>query len=211
MRDWYTWTTFDVIGDLSFGVEGGFGCLNNTSYHPWVKLISTSIRQQGRMVALISLGLRGPIAWLHKRAGVFFADNQHRLIVKEKVMQRMKGGNRPDFLDGLIRNQEALGLDVGRLTINASVLILAGSETTATLLSGVTYYLATHDDILQKVQNEVRSAFKSDDEITLTSVGNLSFVSGSLTLLLYFKEHRRQCLRRSALPITLTSGNTNII
>ncbi|KAI3324405.1 putative cytochrome P450 [Xylariaceae sp. AK1471] len=180
MREWYTWTTFDVIGDLSLGVDGGFGCLKNTSYHPWVNLINTSIRQQGVILGLISLGFRGPIAWLHKSAGRVFAINQHRLIVKEKVAQRMEGGKRPDFLEGLIRNKEALNLDVGRLATNASLLIIAGSETTATLLSGVTYFLTTHLKILKKLEHEVRTAFKSNEEITLTSVGNLPFMLACL-------------------------------
>lgn len=175
IREWYTWTTFDLIGDLSFGVEGGFGCLEGAKAHPWVKLINTSIRQQGRMLGLIALGLRGPLGWLHK-SGVG-ADNRHKRIVKEKVAQRMKAGERPDFLNGLIRNKEALGLDEGRMANNASVLILAGSETSATSLCGVTYFLTTHPELLKRLEQEVRTAFKNEDEITLTSVGKLSFVS----------------------------------
>lgn len=33
LADWYHWTTFDVIGDLSFGES--FNCLRDTMYHPW--------------------------------------------------------------------------------------------------------------------------------------------------------------------------------
>ena len=32
LADWYNWTTFDVIGDLSFGEP--FNCLRDTMYHP---------------------------------------------------------------------------------------------------------------------------------------------------------------------------------
>ncbi|KAI2463323.1 putative cytochrome P450 [Annulohypoxylon bovei var. microspora] len=180
MREWYTWTTFDIIGDLSFGVDGGFGCLEKASYHPWINLINKSIRQSGMMLGLVALGLRGPLGWLHKSAAGFFAGNQHRLIVQEKVAQRMKGGQRPDFLDGLIRNKEALKLDARRMATNASVLILAGSETTATLLSGVTYFLTSHPEMLKRLEHEVRSAFKSEEEITLMSVGKLSFMLACL-------------------------------
>ncbi|KAI0536530.1 putative cytochrome P450 [Xylaria digitata] len=180
MSEWFTFTTFDLIGDLSFGVEGGFGCLQNSSYHPWVKLINTSIRQRGRMKGIMSLGFQRPISWLHKTASGRFASSRHHRIVKEKVAQRMKGGERPDFLEGLIRNKEELNLDIERLALNASTLILAGSETTATLLSGVTYYLTTHTEILKKVEDEVRSAFQSDEEITITSVANLPFMLACL-------------------------------
>ncbi|KAI0543414.1 putative cytochrome P450 [Xylaria curta] len=180
MREWYTWTTFDLIGDLSFGVDGGFGCLQNSSYHSWVRLIHDSIRQQGIILGLIALGFKRPIAWLHKTASGLFTDIKHRLIVKEKVAQRLRGGHRPDFLEGLVSNREELGLNEGQIAANASVLILAGSETTATLLCGVTYYLTTHPEILDKLNTEVRSAFASDKEITLTSVGNLSFMLACL-------------------------------
>ncbi|KAI4861513.1 putative cytochrome P450 [Hypoxylon rubiginosum] len=159
MQEWYTWTTFDMIGDLSFGVDGGFGCLKNASYNPWVKLINTSICQQGVMLGLIALGFRGPL---------------------EKFAQRMKGGGRPDFLDGLIRNKEALNLDAARMATNASVLILAGSETTATLLCGATYLLTAHPDMLKRLEREVRSAFKNEEDITLTSIGQLSFMLACL-------------------------------
>lgn len=53
------------------------------------------------------------------------------------------------------------------------VLCVAGSETTATLLCGVTFLLLKHPDIMNKLKREVRSIFKSEDEITLTSIGNL--------------------------------------
>ena len=40
---------------------------------------------------------------------------------------------------------------------NSSVLIVAGSETTATLLSGATYYLLQNPTKLARLQDEVRS------------------------------------------------------
>lgn len=48
--------------------------------------------------------------------------------------------------------------------------MLAGSETTATTLSGATYLLLTHPAALAALAREVRSAFASADEITLGSV-----------------------------------------
>lgn len=56
------------------------------------------------------------------------------------------------------------------------ILTLAGSETTATLLSGATYLLLTNPDVMQKLIDEVRSRFKSSDEINLTSVGSLTYM-----------------------------------
>jgi len=175
MREWYNYATFDIIGDLSFGVDGGFGCLQNSGYHPWIKLISDALWQGSYIFALFQVGLGLPLQ-LIVRSGIL-ADSKNRAIVTEKVAERMKGGERPDFLEGLIRRKDELKLDLARMSGNAQLLIVAGSETTATLLSGVTYLLATNPEILKKLEQEVRSSFHSDDEITLTSVGNLSYVS----------------------------------
>ncbi|KAI0403221.1 cytochrome P450 [Xylaria palmicola] len=182
LREWYNWATFDIIGDLSFGVDGGFGCLENSNYHPWIKLVGATIRQNGLWQAMYRFGLAGLLRWVGRSSPLakYLAETQNRAIVYQKVGQRMQGGERPDFLEGLIRRKDELQLDQSRMTMNASVLIAAGSETTATLLSGATFLLTTHPEILRKLEQEVRSAFKSDDEITLTSVGNLSYMLACL-------------------------------
>lgn len=63
---------------------------------------------------------------------------------------------------------------------NASTLIIAGSETTASLLSGVTFLLLKHPHALAKLTEEVRSAFKSEDDININSVGQLKYMLACL-------------------------------
>lgn len=65
---------------------------------------------------------------------------------------------------------EKVGLSYREILGNSRVLLTAGSETTATHLSGVTWHLLTHHEILRHAQDEVRNAFKTADEITLRSV-----------------------------------------
>jgi cytochrome P450 len=62
------------------------------------------------------------------------------------------------------------------IVANASTFILAGSETTATLLSGATYHLLCNPEKLARLQNEVRTAF--------SSIGDISFISCSKLLFL---------------------------
>lgn len=64
--------------------------------------------------------------------------------------------------------------------MNASLLIIAGSETTATLLSGVTYLLTTNPEALRKLTEEVRSAFQTEQEIDFTSVSSLQYMLACL-------------------------------
>ncbi|KAI2643135.1 putative cytochrome P450 monooxygenase [Xylaria nigripes] len=178
LREWYNWTTFDVIGDLSFGVDGGFGCLQKADNHPWVKVVNHSIGQSSRIQALGRLNLHKPLVWLSELG--WTAESKHQAIVYDKVQQRIESAQRPDFLESLISKKDELGLSHGCLAVNAAILILAGSETTATLLSGATYLLTMNPEILQKVTQEVRSTFKSDDEITLLSVSRLTYMLACL-------------------------------
>jgi cytochrome P450 len=71
-------------------------------------------------------------------------------------------------------------MDMGRLLTNASLLIIAGSETTATSLSGVTYLLLKNPECMRKLTEEVRSTFRTEDEITMTSVGILPYMLACL-------------------------------
>lgn len=70
---------------------------------------------------------------------------------------------------------------------NSSLLIIAGSETTATTLSGATYLLTTHPEVLARLSKEVRSTYSSEAEIDLLSVQKLSYMLAVLdeTLRIY--------------------------
>lgn len=63
---------------------------------------------------------------------------------------------------------------------NASLLIIAGSETTATALAGATYLLCTNPEAMSKLATEIRSAFPSENEINLLSVQKLKYLSAVL-------------------------------
>lgn len=71
-----------------------------------------------------------------------------------------------------------MGID--QLTANAQVLVLAGSETTATLLSGLTYFLLQDSAAYQQLANEVRSTFNTDKQINFSSVNQLPYMMACL-------------------------------
>jgi cytochrome P450 len=57
---------------------------------------------------------------------------------------------------------------------------MAGSETTASQLSGLTALLLQNPNCLERLKKEVRSAFKSDKDITSTSVTSLRYLQACL-------------------------------
>lgn len=74
-------------------------------------------------------------------------------------------------MDSMLRNSGTKdGLTHEELVANANILIIAGSETTATILCGVTYWLLKSPDALAKVTTEVRSIMKSETDISVSSV-----------------------------------------
>lgn len=86
--------------------------------------------------------------------------------------------DRLDLISGLLRP----GVEISQAEYKDTVqtMILAGSETTATLLSGVTYLLLSNPDKMEKVVKEVRSAFDTEGEIEFLSVNKLEYLLACL-------------------------------
>ena len=63
---------------------------------------------------------------------------------------------------------------------NAEILIIAGSETTATTLCGATYLLTTNPRCLDKIKEEIRSSFQNEEEINIVNTGKLKYTQAVL-------------------------------
>ena len=63
----------------------------------------------------------------------------------------------------------------------SGVLIIAGSETSATLLSGAIYYLLSNPTWLHKAREELDNAFKTESEISFGPLGQLKILNAILT------------------------------
>lgn len=179
MVSWYNYTTFDMIGHLSF--DESFDCLSNSNLHPWIKLIFSSnkyfcwVRGIQRIPGSKSL-LRKliPKSLVEKK-------KQNMQIIAEKVARRReRTPSYTDFMTHLIQAEQKGQLEIQDLNVNAMIIIAAGSETTATLLSGVTYYLLTNPRCMALLVNEVRSAFTSEAEINLSGVNSLKYMLACL-------------------------------
>ncbi|KAI1473978.1 putative cytochrome P450 [Daldinia eschscholtzii] len=172
LEAWYNWTTFDVVGDLVFGQS--FHCLENIDYHPWIESLFNSVRFSAIMIALTYMGF-GDLVQVIAKFGTSL--RKARQFTRDMLNVRLAvEGKRDDLFEGIVKKREEWNIPFDTLTANAFILVIAGSETTATTLSGATALLLTHPDILEKLQQEVRSSFKSADEITITSVNKLYYM-----------------------------------
>lgn len=195
LSDWYNYATFDIIGDLAFGEP--FGCLQGSNLDGWIK----GIFDAGRLgIVLQALSFYPSV----KRtllsmvpASMTEAHEKHKKFTEQKMMRRMeKEEGRPDLIEGLLRKREELvsfqlfslrittdrcqNLSIDELIANAEILIIGGSETTASLLSGVTYLLLMNPTAHQKLKEEVRTVFQSQEDIDLISVNKLPYMLACL-------------------------------
>ncbi|OAX80637.1 hypothetical protein ACJ72_05023 [Emergomyces africanus] len=176
LTEWYNYATFDIIGDLTFGES--FGCLENAYFHPFVKLILTS----GKISSILQCAayfrpLKSFLLSLIPKS----IRKRHANLAKEKLIRRMNvGQERPDLIEGLLKKKDEWNMSLENLAGNSSLLLVGGSETTATLLCGVTYLLLSNPHALEKLTVEVRSSFKSEDEINMNSVNGLDYMLACL-------------------------------
>ncbi|KAF7596258.1 hypothetical protein BBP40_002402 [Aspergillus hancockii] len=179
LSEWYNYCTFDIIGDLAFGEP--FGYLESSASRTWFKTIFSANHFTQILQALAFYPIvKGIIVALLSRSSKEAFEEQQRQA-KEKMMRRMEVGHpRPDLIERLIQKKDELNLSLDNLVSNGESLIIGGSETTATTLSGVTYYLLTNPHALEKITQEVRSTFKSESDIDLVSVGKLTYTFACL-------------------------------
>ncbi|CAI0650064.1 unnamed protein product [Colletotrichum noveboracense] len=176
---WYNYTTFDIIGDLAFGEA--FGSLDNSDYHPWVKAIFQMARVGTVLQTITHYPFLGTIMMALVPESVKREQQKHEEFTTAKLQRRIDiGHERPDLIEGLLRKKDDWNMTFPKLKANSSILIIGGSETTATLLSGVTYFLLTNPIAMKKLTDEVRSAFKDESEIDFVSSSNLPYLLACL-------------------------------
>ncbi|KAJ4290814.1 hypothetical protein N0V90_010009 [Kalmusia sp. IMI 367209] len=172
---WYNYCLFDIIGDLSFGEP--FGCLQESTMHPWIAWIFANVRLIAIGLALNRFPLlRVVLPWLAPKSLRNQAEDLKR-VSREKVAKRLEAGrDRPDFIQAMISGKGEVTLTREEIENNAMVLTIAGSETTATALTGATYFLAKTPSAMAKVASEVRSTFKQEADIDFLSVTKLPYL-----------------------------------
>ncbi|TQN67766.1 Averantin hydroxylase [Colletotrichum shisoi] len=170
---WYNWTTFDIAGDLIFGQS--FKCLERSDYHPWIAFILKTVRYNAFMTALKYIGLDPVVRMLLKMGSLTAMAKLHETTDEMMKTRLNMVQDRKDLFEGLLKRREEWNLSFEKLSANGLILVLAGSETTATTLSGATYLLGRNPDVLRKLNAEVRSAFTDSSEITIGSVSKLAY------------------------------------
>ena len=178
MVSMYNFTTFDVMGDLTFGEP--LDMLENSSYHPWVASIFANFRFGTYLHSLQCYPALANLLLAMVPPKLQEKRKMHSEFSHARVDRRLaKDDARPDIW-GLVldkQNDSEKGLTREEMYANSSLFMIAGTETTATLLSGLTYYLLANPDKLAMLTEEIRREFPIENEITIERLQALSYLN----------------------------------
>ncbi|KAI0551013.1 averantin oxidoreductase [Xylaria curta] len=173
----YNYLVFDFISFLTFGES--FDCLTTGTLHEWIGIFFSLARS----ISYHQQSSRLPFPFRKLFEKLFIPRKVKResatidALNKEKVDHRLKNHPPvPDFMDKLVEAFNSGKMSPQQLEGNAQVLLLAGSETTATLLSGLTFLLLKHPPVLARLTEEIRTTFKQPDDITISGVNGCKYL-----------------------------------
>ncbi|BCR85958.1 cytochrome P450 [Aspergillus chevalieri] len=207
MGDLFSYLTYDVMGELCFGKS--FDMLISKTRRQMVELVDKAAHRH------YVCGLWMPLDRWHLDQIFIRRLTQDRwnFIMKsrveanERAKERAKLGreSKKDFFYYLLNAKDpetGKGLTTPELWGEANVLMIAGSDTTATTLAGTIFYLVRNPHAMARLKQEVRESFDSVEEI----------ISGPrLNELVYLKACMDEAMRLSpaapgALPREVMDG-----
>ncbi|PQE08059.1 cytochrome P450 monooxygenase protein [Rutstroemia sp. NJR-2017a WRK4] len=177
---WFNYTTFDIFGDLGFGES--FDCLQHSRYHPWITLLFNSVKAAGFVIAARFYPWVEELLMKLIPKSLKKMQDDHFQQIKDKVNRRLNWElERPDLMSHVIKHngtdKELEGMTFEEIQVTFMILTTAGSETTATVLSGTMNYLMSHRDIYAKLVKEIRGTFASETQITLEALEQLEYLN----------------------------------
>jgi cytochrome P450 len=178
---WLNFTAFDLIGELGFGES--FNCLERNEFHPWaLEILATfkavasavSLRYYPYLDWLLTLGIPRTVWEKQKYHFGLAVDKLERRLGLEKERQRL------DVIGTLkLDEQGREGLTRRELHAHAPLIIIAGSQTIVTVLSGIMNFLVKTPGKLAILTHEVRN-IQNESEVTLAAVKNLEYLNAVL-------------------------------
>lgn len=188
----YNWLTFDVIGEpwiiwtsihkerlILIGeliVGESFGSVMRWERSLWVTLLFKFTDILTLLPVAKRLGIPMSVfSWFMPRQlkrDIAVFDR----LTAQKIEQRLERGEANGYQDFFTHLLQVGDFDEQHLKDQTQALMLAGSETTASFLAGVTYFLLKSPEALKELQHEVRSAFSSLDDINGDSTNRLCYL-----------------------------------
>lgn len=175
--EWFNFVLFDIIGDLAFGES--FHCLEEVQYHTWMSFMFNSVKYMYLLITLRHYPLLFKYLTRLIPESARRKRKEHASFAAAKTNRRLESNiERPDIISLIERRDEngKEGLSLGEIQANAALLIIAGSETTVTVLTGITNHLVQNPPSLARLTDELRGSFQDPNDISLAVLKQLPYL-----------------------------------
>ena len=179
MAAWYNFTTFDIMSDICFGEP--LHLLDTAAYVPWISAIFNSL-QAGTVLRSMRYwqSLYRPLRFVFgqklrkKRLELFqyAADRFDRRLAEPP--------KDPDLWSLILDAKEKEQMTVAEMHTTSNALMIAGTETTATLVTALTYYLLKNPAKMQRLVEEIRNSFDREHDIRIANISNLEYLNACI-------------------------------
>ncbi|THW51458.1 cytochrome P450 [Aureobasidium pullulans] len=177
---YYNFTTFDIMGELTFAES--LHMLEGSEYSPWVATIFASIKSMTRLRAVRLIPGMTTLLNIFLTNAIRKKQVSHFKYSADRVDRRLETTpSKPDLWSFVLKKagQEG-GMSLSEMHSNSAMFMIAGTETTATLLSGLTYHLLQNPATTERLTRELRSAFMTDKDITIEALQQLPYLSACI-------------------------------
>ncbi|KAK8043477.1 hypothetical protein PG993_005907 [Apiospora rasikravindrae] len=177
----FQFTTFDFMGDLTFGLP--LGLLEGLAYSPWVEAVFDSIK----VIPVAQIIQYYP--WLYSLFQRFeprfvkdmkYNHFQHSADRVDRRLARGSPEEQPDIWTMVLAAKGDQKLSLEEMYCHADVFMLAGSETSGSTLSGLTSHLLSNPEKLAILTKHIRSLFRNEHEITLKSTAGIEYLNACI-------------------------------
>ncbi len=192
MVEWFLWTLNDVIGQLA--LDQHFQCLKKRRLHPWPSFLLGSLKATATLNQFrrygISLKMIAPLmpkSVMEKRE-MFFntatgAVKQRLEREKDETVQLEHGiGEQNRDIIGLMLREMKGGdkLTYAEITANSVLIVGGGAETTSSCMSGLWLHLLKTPRVYDKLREEVRKTFPTNEDITIKACADLPYLKATV-------------------------------
>lgn len=181
--EYIQFATVDIAGDLIFGEP--FDCLSRQEAHQWVKVTFGFFKRLLTIAAwtMVVPWARPLLPRLVPRR-VREQSKQRFAFSCAKAGKRLALGEAPhrsDLVTYICRYNDDKGMTRAEIDATVDILISAGSETTATALTGTLQYLLRNPEKMEKLQREVRGTLRSAEEaLSIQHTASLPYLTAVL-------------------------------
>jgi cytochrome P450 len=155
--------------------------LQNSEYIPWVKTIFDSVIGVTILIVMSSLPVVSSLVNLLLGPFIIRARQAHFKYSADRVNGRLALRTaRPDIWTQVLRQEGERALSLDEMHTNADMFMIAGTETTATLASGLIYYLLMNLDKMRTLQDEIRGTFEACEDMTIGRLAQLKYLNACI-------------------------------